>query len=118
MNPHSETAPHQNLFNIVIIALLDYFRSEVRLTSTRLPKNPNSFFLETSMSTNRSKDRSSLCSFSFPMAVSAALPAAPASPDLCAAGQDFGAFLSAPFGVLSASALASDAAIRPSEVIP
>src|SRR5690349_11962843 len=49
-----------------IIALVDCFCSEVCLASARLPQNPKieSFFLETSMS-NRSKDRSSLCSFTF-----------------------------------------------------
>jgi hypothetical protein len=50
-----------------MIALVEYFCSEVRLASARLPQKSQieSFFLETSMSTNRSKDRSSLCSLTF-----------------------------------------------------
>jgi hypothetical protein len=40
------------------------FRSAPRSREAS-PKNPKSFFLETSMSTNRDKDRASLCSFSF-----------------------------------------------------
>src|SRR5258707_11458523 len=52
---------------MVIVALVDSFCSEVRLASARLPQKSQilSFFLEISMSTNRCKDRSSLCSFMF-----------------------------------------------------
>src|SRR6202158_6174698 len=74
-----------NFIDTPIIALVDFFRSVVRLASARLPQRSQieSFFLETSMSTTRSKDRSSLCSFTFADGRQCRTPRA-AHPYLCA----------------------------------
>jgi hypothetical protein len=95
-----------------------YSCSEVRLASARFPpKNLKSFFLETSMSTNRDvdrcavtpqKDRASLCSFTFTDGRRCRTPRRDSHPHLCAfharkeaqalagekAGEDIAFFLS------------------------
>ena len=70
---------------MVIVTLVDSFRSEVRLASARLPKKSQNliFFLETSMS-NRSKDRSDLCSFTFVDGRRCRIPRRADHPYLCA----------------------------------
>src|SRR5258706_1550130 len=71
---------------MVIITLVNSSRSEVRLALRETPqKIPNLIFLlETSMSTNRSKDRSSLCSFTFADGRQCRTPAQTGHPYLCA----------------------------------
>jgi hypothetical protein len=58
--------PAEFCLELRISVLVQYFCSEVRLASARLPQNLKIkiFFLEASMS-NHSKDRSPLCSFMF-----------------------------------------------------
>jgi hypothetical protein len=67
-----------------MITLVFYSCSEVRLASARLPQNPKSFFLETSMPTSHSKDRASLCSFTFTDGRHCRSPRRDGHPHLCA----------------------------------
>src|SRR5713226_4197531 len=79
-----EMTYYRNFIDTAIVAPVDYSRSVVRLASARLPKNPKSFFLETSMSTSPSKDHSSLCSFTFPDGRRCRTPRRAGHPYLCA----------------------------------